>query len=536
MYHPISVADRSILPRIFNNPFYYSPHSLCVEAAEEVKRHLASHPEWKEELIEGKMFGVLLVETPSGEVGYLAAFSGILQGKNQHPFFVPPVYDLLSPNSFFQVEVAAISAINKTIDELSESKEYLSLKEKCKVEALEIEEKLTEGKKKLKQAKKERDAKRATTTDPAELELLAKMSQYQNGEWKRTEKKLKEQLEQCCVALKCATEKIESLKEERKNRSATLQNELFARFEMLNARGERKNLLEIFRDAPQQYPPAGSGECAGPKLMQYAFVNQFKPLAMAEFWVGRSAKDEVRHEGYFYPACRSKCHPILSFMLQGLAYEKNALEEISLLEKPIERLYEDEYLVVVNKPSGVLSTPGKGEALHIGHYLKDDDGIEPVPVHRLDIATSGILVLATEKEVLGKLQIQFQGRTVKKRYVALLERLIDPKSGAIELPLVLDVNDRPRQKVDFVYGKPAITGYKVIGQEDGRTRIVFYPHTGRTHQLRIHSAHIDGLNAQIVGDTLYGKSSDRLYLHAEFIEFEHPITKGVIKIECKAAF
>ena len=487
------------LPEKFTYPFHYTPHPLCVLAAEEVKAYIASRKEWQEELASGKMFGVLIVQTDNGitnneenQIGYLAAFSGNLAGKNLHPYFVPPVYDLLQPEGFFKIEEEQASLIRE--------------------------------------------------------------SQYQKAEYKRLEKEWKKRLEELETEVRHFDIEIERLKTERKERSAALQRKLFEQFRMLNAQGEVKDLYTIFEQTVQKVPPAGAGECALPKLLQYAYLHQLKPLAMAEFWWGDSPKNEIRHHGYYYPSCKGKCEPILQHMLQGLEIDENPLLNPVHEEEELEIVFEDEWLLVVNKPAGMLSVPGKAEDRDsVYHRLKKKypEATGPMIVHRLDMATSGLLLVAKTKKVHQDLQAQFANRSIKKRYVAVLDGIVlSERTGRIELPLCLNPLDRPRQIVSKEYGKEAITEYKIISESEKiidesersineprkYTRIVFYPLTGRTHQLRVHAAHPEGLGCPILGDELYGKKADRLYLHAEYIEFRHPIYGDIFRIQKKADF
>ena len=408
------------------------------------------------------MFGVLVVQTGNGEIGYLAAFSGILAGKNQHSYFVPPVYDLLQPQGFFKVEEENISAINRRIKHLEEDKGYTS--------------------------------------------LLSELT--------RTHQQAREALD-------------------------IAKQQLFGQFRMLNYRKEMKTLCDIFSQTVHKTPPAGAGECAAPKLLQQAYLHGWKPIAMAEFWWGNSPKAEIRHHGYYYPACKGKCEPILQHMLQGLEVEENPM--LRLPEQGYGKLkivYEDEWLLVVNKPSGMLSVPGKGEKESVYSLARqlypEADG--PMIVHRLDMATSGLLIVAKNKKVHQHLQAQFKNHSIRKKYIALLDGIIPQDEGTIELPICPDPLDRPRQVVNMEYGKPAITHYQVLERRDKCTRIAFHPHTGRTHQLRVHAAHPLGLHCPIIGDELYGRKDKRLYLHAESIEFTHPADGRIIRITEKADF
>ena len=595
------------LPEKFTYPFHYTPHPLCVLAAEEVKEYIASRKEWQEELASGKMFGVLIVQTDNGitnneenQIGYLAAFSGNLDGKNLHPYFVPPVYDLLQPEGFFKIEEEQISAINIRIRELENSGSYLDSKEKWKIETEQAKAVLNQAKAELKMAKEAREIRRQSSPELSgeEQASLIRESQYQKAEYKRLEKEWKKRLEELETEVRHFDIEIERLKTERKERSAALQRKLFEQFRMLNAQGEVKDLYTIFEQTVQKVPPAGAGECALPKLLQYAYLHQLKPLAMAEFWWGDSPKNEIRHHGYYYPSCKGKCEPILQHMLQGLEIDENPLLNPVHEEEELEIVFEDEWLLVVNKPAGMLSVPGKAEDRDsVYHRLKKKypEATGPMIVHRLDMATSGLLLVAKTKEVHRDLQAQFANRSIKKRYVAVLDGVIikteketkpiaekailiakdtvstkktakaerTGSTGRIELPLCLNPLDRPRQMVSSEHGKEAITEYQIISEseritsesentfnESNRidesersinesrkyTRIIFYPLTGRTHQLRVHAAHPEGLGCPILGDELYGKKADRLYLHAEYIEFRHPIYGNILCIQKEADF
>lgn len=544
------------LPEKFTYPFHYTPHPLCVLAAEEVKKYIASRKEWQEELASGKMFGVLIVQTDNGitnneenQIGYLAAFSGNLAGKNLHPYFVPPVYDLLQPEGFFKIEEEQISAINIRIRELENSSSYLDSKEKWKIETEQANAVLNQAKAELKMAKKAREIRRQSSPEISEEEQasLIRESQYQKAEYKRLEKEWKKRLEELETEVRHFDIEIERLKTERKERSAALQRKLFEQFRLLNAQGEVKDLYTIFEQTVQKVPPAGAGECALPKLLQYAYLHQLKPLAMAEFWWGDSPKNEIRHHGYYYPSCKGKCEPILQHMLQGLEVDENPLLNPVHEDKELEIVFEDEWLLVVNKPAGMLSVPGKAEDRDsVYHRLKKKypEATGPMIVHRLDMATSGLLLVAKTKEVHQDLQAQFANRSIKKRYVAVLDGIVlSERTGRIELPLCLNPLDRPRQIVNKEYGKEAITEYRIISESGStfnesrkHTRIIFYPLTGRTHQLRVHAAHPEGLGCPILGDELYGKKADRLYLHAEYIEFRHPIYGDILRIQKEADF
>ena len=542
MLHRFTTSITDIpLPERFTYPFCYTPHPLCILAAKEVQSYLTRQTAWKDELRQGKMFGVLIVQTEHGETGYLAAFSGILAGKNLHPFFVPPVYNLLQPQGFFKIEEENISSINRNIRQLENDQAYAALSAELARTIQSAENILATAKAQLKEAKTAREQRRKEKELNAQEEAeLIRESQFQKAEYKRLERSWKARITTLQTQTEDWERRISALKSERKTRSAALQQKLFEQFGMLNYRGEVKNLCEIFGQTVHKTPPAGAGECAAPKLLQQAYLHGWKPIAMAEFWWGDSPKTEIRHHGHYYPACKGKCEPILQHMLQGLQVEENPmLKRMQVPSKNLEIVYEDPWLSVINKPAGILSVPGKEDAVSVYSLMREQypeaDG--PLTVHRLDMATSGLMLIAKTKRVHQNLQAQFKNRLVRKRYVALLEGIVPKDKGTVDLPLCLNPLDRPRQMVHTEHGKPAITDYQVLERLDGkRTRIAFYPRTGRTHQLRIHAAHPLGLHCPIIGDELYGEKADRLYLHAEYLEFTHPITGETVRITKEAEF
>ena len=442
-YHPLHTDIER--PARFTYPFCYEPHPLCLLAAQEVQQELG-----RMTLTEGKMFGVLVVADCNDELGFVAAYSGLLEGRNDWPYFVPPVYDAQLPDGHFKQEERLISAM--------------------------------------------RD---------------------------------------------------DSQREERRQRSQQLQLWLFDQYRFLNARGERRRLVDVWQDyhcserIRRKYPlpPGGTGDCCAPKLLQYAYQEGLKPLCMAEFWWGPSPKTEVRQHGQFYPACRGKCKPVLTWMLQGLDVDPNPEEIASTPQLDITVVYEDDTLIVISKPSGLLSVPGR-----IGSYSVATILSQRYPgtllAHRLDMGTSGLMVAAKTRDAYRQLQQQFSDHTIRKTYVAQLDTSYSspsaprPTKGTISLPLLCDPINRPRQVVDYERGKTAVTDYEIIG--NGCVRL--YPHTGRTHQLRMHCAHPDGLGCPIRGDELYGRSADRLYLHAERLELTHPATGERMTFEQPADF
>lgn len=419
-------------PERFTYPFCYEPHPLCILAAEEVKREIE-----RIQPTEGKMFGVLVVEG-----GFLAAYSGLLEGRNDWDYFVPPVFDAQQPDGYFKQK---------------------------------------------------------------EQEIMQS--------------------------------------EGHKQMSQDLQLWLFRQYRLLNARGETRDLVDIWQDYHRSprirkkypLPPGGTGDCCAPKLLQYAYQHHLKPVCMAEFWWGPSPKSEIRQHGQFYPACRGKCKPILTWMLQGLDVDPNP-EETGASHLQPEIVYEDEALALLNKPAGMLSVPGRTENYSVATWAQQRwEGA--MMVHRLDMLTSGLILVAKTAEAYHHLQRQFEEHTIKKKYLALVEGTPEKEHGIIDLPLIYDPVNRPRQVVDYERGKRAITEYRVLStQSPCVTLLALWPHTGRTHQLRMHCAHPDGLGCPIVGDELYGHKSDRLYLQAQAITFIHPVSGKRMHFELSVAF
>ena len=423
-------------PERFTYPFFYEPHPLCLLAAEEVKQEIRRiNPK------EGKMFGVLVVETAQQQLGFLAAYSGLLEGHNDWGYFVPPIFDAQQPNGYFKTR---------------------------------------------------------------EREIMAS--------------------------------------EEHKQMSQELQTWLFHQYQLLNARGETKDLVDVWQDyhcserirRKFPLPPGGTGDCCAPKLLQYAYKEGLKPICMAEFWWGESPKNLIRHHEQFYPACRGKCKPVLTWMMQGLDVDPSP-EETSTSHLGAEIVYEDEAVVVVNKPSGMLSMPGRQETYSIATWAEERWPGSMV-AHRLDMSTSGIILVAKTEEAYHALQEQFTERVIKKKYFAIVEGIPKNEHGIVNLPLSSDPLNRPCQIVDHEHGKQAITEYRILATRQDHTLLALWPHTGRTHQLRMHCAHHEGLGCPILGDELYGRKADRLYLQAQAITFVHPVTNKRMHYELPYPF
>ena len=544
-----------------NNPLDYEPHPLCSQACREVQEMLARREDWQEEIARGKMFGVLIVENVKTDTdvpkwGYLAAYSGQIGGRSDWEDFVPAVFDYLQPDGYFKTHEAEISRINQSISHLE--KDERMKEARTLIRQLQEERKRTIAayQEKMKEAKAKRDSRReAGNLSEAEEAEMIRESQFMKAELRRLKKSLSEK-----TALETEfedyQENILRLKQLRKQLSDALQQWLFSQFRMLNQEGESKNLLEIFRDdalkeypqaaiatsriaALKMVPPAGSGECCEPKLLQYAYQHGYKPLQMAMFWWGESPKEEIRHHLQFYPACNGKCKPILHWMLPASTFEPEAIN-LSIYDK-VETLYEDREIAVIHKPEGLLSVPGKDAAQPSVYALmrrKYPEATGPLIVHRLDMATSGVLMIAKTEFAYHRLQKAFLNHQIQKKYVAIISGKDISEKGIISLPLLPDYLNRPRQIVNYEQGKEAITEYEILERIDGsHLRIALYPKTGRTHQLRVHCAHQEGLNAPILGDPLYGnEKAARLHLHAEKITFEHPLTGKKITIKRKADF
>ena len=559
MHHPLNLftrftsdIDHYSLPEKFTFPFYYQPHPLCVLAAKQLQQHLTTQQEWQHdfgvdgnEAGTGKMFGVLLVKSPQGEIGFLSAFSGKIADKNLLPGFVPPVFDMLAEESFFRSDLACITEINSAVKEQQSNPRLAQLKQTLNQLEQDYQDEEHTQRQAIIAGRAARKAQREhgeQTLDKTALDALLTDLSKQSVAEKNVLKYLKLEWEERIAAVKAELDvllsSLNQLKQQRKQLSNALQNKLFAQYRFLNGRGEEQSLAAIFAPTTSPTPPAGAGECAAPKLLHYAYKHGFEPLALAEFWWGVSPKSEIRQHQQFYPSCNSKCQPILGHMLQGLKVDDNPLEENWAEDKELEILFEDDALVVVNKPSGLLSVPGKTitDSAYTRLQQRYPDVEGPFVIHRLDMATSGLLVFALTKRANKSLQKQFISRSVEKRYVALLEGEVEQQNGQIKLPMRGDPVDRPRQLVCFEHGKPAETYWEKISTINGRSKLYLYPKTGRTHQLRVHCAHHLGLNLPMVGDGLYGEKADRLHLHAERLEFEHPYSKERLTFSAEAEF
>jgi len=609
IFHPLNNYTDKDFPKRMNNPLDYEPHPLCIEAWKELQAYLEKRTDWREEIDHGKMFGVLIVEehsskdvcpttsktkklaAPCREIGYLAAYSGQIGGRSDWDDFVPAVFDYLQPDGYFKTHEAEITRINQSIKQLEDDERMKEAKKLIASLTEERKKAIAAYQEKIKEAKSKRDARREEARldpehkalTPEEEQAMTKESQFMKAELLRLKKSL---AEKTTLETEYADyqDNLLRLKQLRKTLSDALQQWLFSQFRMLNYQGESKDLLEIFRDAAFQddtrrdsasrdslqasivskrvsfkmVPPAGSGECCEPKLLQYAYEHDYKPLQMAMFWWGESPKEEIRHHLQFYPACNGKCKPILHWMLPDevfttgkadISQNNDASIKDAYLYNKVETLFEDQELAVIYKPEGLLSVPGKDSQQPSVYALmrkKYPAASGPLIVHRLDMATSGLMIIAKTEFAYHRLQRAFLNHQVLKKYIAIIgckdkeacNQLLEGNKEILSLPLMPDYLDRPRQIVHHEQGKEAITEYEILERiDDTHLRLALYPKTGRTHQLRVHCAHQEGLNAPILGDPLYGnEKASRLHLHAEEITFEHPLTGKKMTIKRKADF
>ncbi|WP_233899007.1 RluA family pseudouridine synthase [Tenacibaculum piscium] len=524
------------IPEKFDYPHNYTPHILAKIASEELQEYLKNQTDFSHNFQDlGKMFGVLIVKNKQNKIGYLSAFSGKIAQSTQHKHFVPPVYDVLKENGIFLETEKVNIQINQEILILENNSAYLKTKKNFLIQQKSNENLFQEEQKILKKRRQLRklEAKQDNQQNINEEFYLREYQIYLKDKIRPLEKKYTDFQQQ-----------IEQLKQQRKELSASGQQEIFKQYQFLNAEKKTKNLTDIFKNSTQKIP-AGAGDCCAPKLLQYAFLNNFTPICMAEFWWGNPLATSVRKHKNYYDACSGKCKPILKHMLQGIAVHQNPLllENQENTKKDTQKdrktelkiIFEDAYLVAINKPTGLLSVAGKEISDSVENRIQKKHP-NALIVHRLDRQTSGILLIAKTLEIYKKLQIQFINKTIKKRYIAVLDGVLSEENGEINLPLRVNLNDRPKQLVCELHGKKALTKWEIIKIKNAKTYVYFYPITGRTHQLRVHSAHYLGLNSPIIGDDLYGKKANRLYLHAQKISFIHPVSKKIVTFKTPTPF
>ncbi len=501
---------------------------------------------------EGKMYGVLLVKDTDGRVGVLKAFSGLWQGQDELPGWVPPMpgrerVALQEARTLDQLK--AIKERLVTLQTLPDRTLYGQLQADCARDRSQLNQRHRDR-------KQTRDRHRQTLghtlAGETLTQALAKLEQESRGD-KAELRAFKQQWRDCLAPLEsviqAADAEMATLKRQRRDLSRQLQADMHAAYQLTNFAGESVAIQSLGK------LPTGTGDCCAPKLLHTAVQYGLTPLAMAEFWWGTAQGD--RTPGEFYGACAERCQPILGFLLSGLSAQVLGSTDIPvgaqhaapLPPRPIEGiqpgfelpvLYQDPWIIAVDKPAGLLSVPGRygdrqdSVLTRLSLARPDDTFLQPV--HRLDQDTSGVLMLALDGETHRRLSQQFQRRQVQKTYQAIVTGHVAQPAGLIDLPLWGDPTQRPRQQVNWQHGKPSQTKYEVLAREGDSTRIAFYPLTGRTHQLRVHAAY--GLNAPIVGDRLYGHSEpgQRLHLHAQSLQFTHPHSQAAMFLDSAVPF
>ena len=542
--------DNIVLPEKFTFPFYYQPQQIAVEAVQQLQQQLEKLPQCltktkASEVSVGKMFGVLVVQNCQGKIGFLSAYSGQIEGENADTNFVPAVSNMQLQDSAFLAENNIINNINAEIEQLESSQKLSAITNELDEATATYQQQLSAQQSLIVASRQQRKQLRnqavgqLSADDFEQLKVeLAGQSIQEKKQLQALKQNGQNKLELLQQTLAQITDEIAKLKKLRKSRSKNLQKKLFAQYNFLNADGEAKDLSAIFAELPERTPPAGAGDCAAPKLLQYAYQHNLKPIAMAEFWWGNAPKSAVRQHKNYYPSCYSKCQPILTHMLEGLLVDDNPLLINPAHGKDLAIVYQDSDMLVVNKPAEFLSVPGKNieDSVYMRIKTQFPQASGPLIVHRLDMSTSGLLIIALNKRAHKALQKQFIERSIEKRYVALVAGNVVEDSGTIELPLILDFDDKPRQMVCYQHGKHALTTWRVLERKNNTTRLHLFPKTGRTHQLRVHCAHKLGLNMPIVGDDHYGLKAERLHLHAEYLSLSHPINHTKLEFEVAADF
>jgi tRNA pseudouridine32 synthase / 23S rRNA pseudouridine746 synthase len=529
------------LPALFPSPFATPPHPLAHRAALLLQEHLRANPPVDVDrdgtTSRGRMYGVMVVEDSQRQVGFLSGFSGLINDGWSLPGFVGATCDAPLRDRIWAEHRASIASLTVEIDsrtsgaeaQLRTEIESLKHRQASAADALRVVHLAN---------RQQRKAQRETSSGAADPRRLENESRADEHERKQQRARAADELGALQASLNALIAERRVLEEMRTTKCTQTLHAIQDAYAILNFAGKQTPIRTLF--APRE-PPGGAGDCAAPKLLTHACRNGLRPLAMAEFWWGPPPEAGDRREGTFYPACRGKCGPLLSFMLQGLTVAKTAIpgSEPVLDDQP-RTIFEDAYLLVVEKPCGLLSVPGRGRELKDSAYLRlkerHPEFTGPLLVHRLDLDTSGVLLVAKDEQTYKALQRMFTLREIEKRYIAWVEGSPKGDSGSVTLALRGDLDDRPRQIHDPVDGKPAVTDWQVLQREPGRTRIALHPRTGRTHQLRLHCAHPLGLNAPIVGDRLYGILGDRMMLHAESLRFIHPHTGDTVSVEWKSPF
>ncbi|SKA09744.1 Ribosomal large subunit pseudouridine synthase A [Photobacterium toruni] len=545
----IAAIDTLPLPERFTFPFCYTPHPLCVLAAQELQQHIETQHQWQHNFglnndddTIGHMFGVLLVQNQQGELGYLSAFSGKVANQTHLPHFVPPVFDERNIDPTIKDQQTLVDIVTTKITAIKSNPNYIQLQQQYQQAQSQAELASESFRLQMIEQRKQRKLQRTAAEKSNDSEFmtqefhrLARESAFDKHQQKLIRQQWTQTLTDISDKLQADTTALTLLKSEYDTLTALLQQQRYAQYQFLNQYGETKDLSALFGNTT---PPQGAGDCAAVKLLQHAFKQHLTPLAMAKFWWGASPAAQIRKHKYFYEACKNKCEPILQHMLAGLNIDANPLLQNPAEGKELEIVYQDDAMVVINKPAEFLSVPGKTitDSVYSRMQAMFPNSDSPLIVHRLDMSTSGLIVIALTKYAHKALQKQFINRTAEKRYVALLDGIVKQDHGEIDLPMRVDLDDRPRQLVCYEHGKPALTKWQVIERKNGKTKVYYYPKTGRTHQLRIHSAHQNGMNMPIVGDDLYGQKANRLHLHAQYLGLTHPVSGEPMIFEVDADF
>jgi tRNA pseudouridine32 synthase/23S rRNA pseudouridine746 synthase len=566
--------SRDAIPAVFASPFDHAPpHPLARLAADELIAMLRAGafdidlaPLGKASSglqggLGGKMFGVLLVEDREGRIGYLRAFSGMVGGRWELAGFAPPLWDRAQRESMWPAGQAELREYELRLRALDADPANAAIRAALVAfdariadasEALRERHRINRARRRVERdridALTAASCGRATEVAPA-LHALDQESRADAAERKRFDAAAAEERNPLAERVAALERMRTSLEQQRADESRELMKQVHDSYVIENARRERRALRELF--APGE-PPAGAGDCAGPKLLGEAYRRGLRPLALAEIWFGAPPATGGRHAGAYYPSCRGKCGPVLPFMLEGLPLATAPIYGANAIAPAEPRVvFEDAWIVIVDKPIDLLSVPGRSGALRdsVQTRLRERYPVAtgPLVVHRLDLDTSGLLLAAKDSATHTALQAQFARREIEKRYVAWLDGAVAGDRGTVDLALRVDLEDRPRQIHDPVHGKSAVTDWLVLERGSRATKVALIPKTGRTHQLRVHAAHRLGIGAPIVGDRLYGRShadapssvdasEPRMMLHAERLAFVHPHTGERIVIESPAPF
>ncbi|MEZ9258113.1 pseudouridine synthase [Vibrio splendidus] len=543
-----ATQDLSI-PTRFTFPYYYTPHPTCELAMLQLQQSLIDCG--VNETSQGNLYAVLLVQNPiTQELGYLSAFSGLqldpsLASQLNNINFVPPAFDSEQFQSHNSANLARQSQLADDIKKLQQSHnldvlvaelEELTVESAQAIEAFQLA--MTVNKAQRNELREQANQEKALGNLESAANLLKQLGN-QSSQEKRDLKALRIEWKQKIAERQSQVDLIESELKNRKQDhqaiSEQLETQRLSHYRFINQALESKSLLELLdgKDALE-----GSGDCCLPKLLNFAFEHGFRPLALSEFWWGVPPTDIIRQHANLYPVCQSKSFEILDHQLSDIELEDNPLIVNPAVGKSFDIVYEDNEIVVVNKPEEFLSVPGKfiEDSVYTRIKARYPNATGPLIIHRLDMSTSGLLILALTAESNKNIQKQFIDRTVEKRYTALLDGEITGVSGYISLPLRGDITDRPRQLVCHEHGRNADTYWEAIGTSNGKTKVHLYPKTGRTHQLRVHCAHPLGLGVPIRGDDLYGYKRERLHLHAGYLKLIHPTTGEWMEFEVPSEF